>query len=158
LPIQLANQADGNVYGFEIAAFWQVNRWCRTQASYSLLYSDLSPQFDAGALGPLAPTDVSNPFDGPGPHHQATARASFDPWNDVEFDLIGRYVDAIAERESDAYVTVDARLAYSIGAVTFSLVGQNLAQKQHREFIEPLLGSLTTEVQRGVYGAVTWRF
>jgi iron complex outermembrane receptor protein len=159
IPVFLANDADGDVYGFEIAAVWQAARWCRIQASYSFLESDLSAQLDTSTLGGLVDVTLDSPFEGPGPQNQATARASFDLPENVELDLIGRYVDSILERNAGAYVTFDARLAYELpGGLTFSLVGQNLAQNNHREFIEPLLGEDTTKVQRGVYGAITWRY
>lgn len=44
-------------------------------------------------------------------------------------------------------------------ALELSLVGQNLLQAHHPEQAFALSSSgMTTEVQRGVYGKVTWQF
>ncbi|WP_172680378.1 hypothetical protein [Methylomonas koyamae] len=42
-------------------------------------------------------------------------------------------------------------------AVELALVGQNLLDNRHLEYIQESF-TLPTEVQRGVYGKITWEF
>ena len=39
-----------------------------------------------------------------------------------------------------------------------SIMGQNLLDDAHFEFVPTLVDFIPTKVQRGVYGKVTWRF
>ena len=56
----------------------------------------------------------------------------------------------------DSYITLDVRLAWKpLKNLELTLVGQNLAERWHREFVS--LDSLSTQVQRGVYGKITWK-
>lgn len=59
---------------------------------------------------------------------------------------------------SDDYVTLDIRLAWRpLQALEFALVGQNLLDRRHGEFEQEIFPFLT-EIERGVYGVVNWRF
>jgi hypothetical protein len=48
-------------------------------------------------------------------------------------------------------VTFDTRLGWTCHDVEIAVVGQNLAEQQHREFG-------IADIPRAVYGTVTWRF
>jgi len=39
-----------------------------------------------------------------------------------------------------------------------AVVGQNLLADQHSEAVDTLLDTQSTNVQRGVYGAISWGF
>jgi iron complex outermembrane receptor protein len=55
------------------------------------------------------------------------------------------------------YVTLDARLAWRPWPkLELALVGQNLVNSDHREFVS--VDGISTKVQRGVYGKITWNF
>jgi len=56
---------------------------------------------------------------------------------------------------------MDLRLAWRPRKrLELAVVGQNLLQESHREFPGNITASpvLSTEVPRGVYGTVTWRY
>jgi iron complex outermembrane receptor protein len=57
-----------------------------------------------------------------------------------------------------AYITADVRISYQINdRMEFSLVGQNLLDNQHPEQAVAFFET-QTEVPRGFYGKLTWRF
>lgn len=79
------------------------------------------------------------------------------PWN-LALDGWLRYVDALPTLNIDDYVTLDIRLAWRpLQALEFALVGQNLLDRRHGEFEQEIFPFLT-EIERGVYGVVNWRF
>jgi iron complex outermembrane receptor protein len=56
-----------------------------------------------------------------------------------------------------SYVELDLRLAWRPAAnLEVSAVGQNLLEDQHREF--GLESPAAAEVERGIYGKLTWQF
>jgi len=76
----------------------------------------------------------------------------------VDFDVWLRYVDALRSSNVPGYVTLDLRLAWRpLQNLELALVGQNLVDSHHPEFVPEEL-FLPTEVQRSVYGKITWRF
>jgi iron complex outermembrane receptor protein len=77
----------------------------------------------------------------------------------IEFDLWFRYVDELSEQDVDAYSTLDARIGWKpVENLELTVVGQNLLSDQHSEFEPDFLGTMLTEVERGVYAKVTWLF
>ena len=98
---------------------------------------------------------------GDDPHNQVYLRSAWDLREDLEFDLMARYVDSLAGLDVPSYITMDLRLAWRPRKhLELAVVGQNLLQAHHREFPETVMSSptLSTEVPRGVYGTVTWRY
>ena len=73
----------------------------------------------------------------------------------LQLDLVGRYLDGLAKTfataDVPAYMTFDARLAYTFKGFELALVGQNLAQKHHQEFG-------TAMIPRSVYAKLSARF
>ena len=62
------------------------------------------------------------------------------------------------EYQIDDYVTLDVRLGWMITPkIELSLVGQNLLEKSHVEYVQEAFG-LPTEVGRSFYGKLTHRF
>jgi iron complex outermembrane recepter protein len=58
-----------------------------------------------------------------------------------------------------SYVTGDLRLAWRPAKNwEFALVGQNLLEAHHAEFSSTTIATERTEVERSVYGKLTWRF
>ena len=90
------------------------------------------------------------------PTHQVVLRSSYDFTRDLSLDAQLRYVDKV--QAIPAYVTADLRLSYRPTAnLELSIVGQNLLEARHPEQASQL-GAPTTEVPRGFYGRITWRF
>ena len=60
--------------------------------------------------------------------------------------------------EVDSYTTCDLRLAWrAADSLELSLVGQNLLEDRHLEFVQEKF-TQPTEVPRGVYGKLAYRF
>jgi iron complex outermembrane receptor protein len=75
----------------------------------------------------------------------------------VEFDLVWRYVDDLPSQDMASYHTLDARLGWHpLPSLTVAVVGQNLLTDRHAEFGGGSSGP--TEIERGVYGKVVWRW
>ena len=146
LPVSSTNDTEGEVYGFELAADWHITKWCRIQAAYT--YMDVDLDSDGSNV---------NVAEEQNPDYQLSLRTSFDlPWN-LELDLWYRHVDEVSDA-IDSYDSVDARLGWKYGDhLEISIIGQNLLDNYHPEFVPEALDSVATEVERGVYGKVLWR-
>ena len=153
IPFFVSNLREGETYGVELAADWWVSDWWRLQAAYSYLEMRLRTQ--AGGEDP-----GQDGFEGRSPMHQVSLRSSMDLGAGLELDLWARYVDDLPGQNLADYLTVDARLGWKPHSrFEVALVGQNLFSKQHPEFsYTDVIDTLPTEVERSVYGEVTWRF
>jgi iron complex outermembrane recepter protein len=146
LELEAANTFRGESYGGEAVLTVAATDSWRLSASYSLLMMHVQgePASDADSFGLNAPT------------HQVVLRSSYDFTRHASLDAQLRYVDNV--RAVSAYVTADIRLSYRPTAnLELSLVGQNLLDDRHPEQTSEL-GVPTTEVPRGFYGRITWRF
>jgi iron complex outermembrane recepter protein len=161
----IANAMRGRALGGELAVEWHLARH-RLRLAYSYLNIDLD--LKAGALPENKDVEKGHP------EHQFYVWHSFDVRPDLQLDAIGRYVGGIfQDKESDGlaygaylpqravggYFELDLRLAWQLNErMGIDLVGQNLLQKQHAEFVDFFIDTLPTETQRGVYAAATWKF
>ena len=173
---QFFNGMEGETYGVELAANWRLTGWWRLQGTYTLLKTNM--HIDPADLAALLPAQTpaqavsakgqEAAVEGNSPQQLVYLQSSWNlPW-DVEFDLIGRWVDRLhgfnpgglpgVSDTVEQYVTLDARLAWRAGThVEFSVVGQNLLDNHHPEFgTNPFVRSPLTEIRRGVYGQVTF--
>ncbi len=151
-PVVADNNMSGTAYGFEAALDWRPKEWWRVRTGYSYLEMDLSPNPDTIDILSGAVEDES-------PEQQFFMHHSFDLPRNVEIDATFRYVDTIPALGVDDYLTMDIRLAWLPREnLEFSLVGQNLLEDSHLEYAPSFINTVPTEVERGVYGKVTWRF
>jgi iron complex outermembrane recepter protein len=152
---RLGNSLEGEALGAELAASWQPKDWWRLQATYSFL--DLQLHNKNKPTGDV-PGDERN-FERSTPQNQFSLRSSFDLPRGFEFDLWLRYVDSLGALQVPGYVTLDARLAWHpTRNLEFSIVGQNLIENRHKEFRATTILIAPAEIERGVYGKVTWHF
>lgn len=94
------------------------------------------------------------------PKHTAELAGAFELGPGLELDAILRYVDELPgidvpgfTRDIPACTVLDLGLGWHARrGLELALVGQNLLDAHHPE------RSLAAEVERGVYGKVTWRF
>lgn len=149
VPIVLANGLTGKAYGTELTAIYLAAPWWRLHAGYTFLQLHLHKKPGS--------TDISSPGqEGDSPHHQLLFRSSMDLSERVQWDAMARYVDNLPNQRIPFYWGLDSRLAYLPRKdLEFSVVGQNLLDSRHPEFGTP---ATRKEIQRGVYGKVTWRF
>ena len=77
----------------------------------------------------------------------------------IEADAWLRYVDGFDNGGVPGYFTLDLKLAWRpIKNLELALVGQNLLENRHQEFRPEQFSTQVYEVERGVYGKLTWRF
>ena len=150
-PFMFENNGEGEIYGVELEATWQVTPSWRLTAGYTRLEEDLRVK--------PGRTDLSEgqgeAFD---PRNRFQVGSAFDIGNQVEFDLWLRYVDDVGNTSARGfgivqdYTTLDARIGWFPNpGLELAIVGQNLLDSQHGEFGRD-------EIERSVYGQVTWRY
>jgi len=152
IPLIARNLLEGEAYGGSAAVTWHLADWWRLRPSYTILQMDLRRK--AGSRDP-----VSEQAEGAIPHHQAALFSSMDLLPNVEFDSNLRFVDKLASLQIPAYWELDLRLGWRPRKnLELSLVGQNLLHDHHPEFDRSFVNNPRTEVERSVYGRITWRF
>ncbi|TKB60996.1 MAG: TonB-dependent receptor [Nitrospira sp.] len=151
LPFNASNKLRAETYGVEAALEWHPLDWWRIQPSYTYLHMHL---YTDRTTDPTAGNAT-----GESPAHQVSIRSLMSLPHNIELDLWGRYVDRLTVAQAPSYFTLDARIGWRpTKQLELSLVGQNLLDSHRPEFRELLLSSAPTEIQRSVYGKVTWRF
>ncbi len=146
LTFQIQNGSEGESWGGEFRGTYQILDAWRVIFGYTYFNKDLRSKpghnFDPSYLG----NDSRN---------MANFQSMLNLPHGFELDLTARYLDylpaTLATPQVPEYFTFDARLAYTIKAFEFAVVGKNLAKEQHVEF-----GTLA--IPRSVYGQLTCRF
>ncbi len=152
LAQRVGNRMHGETYGAELAADWQPLTWWRWRGSYTFFEMDLHRSRSSNN------PQNENP-EGRSPQHQFSVRSSVDLPYDMEFDLGLRYVDSLSTLSVPSYFSLDARLAWRPRQnFEIAIVGQNLLDDAHPEFKPTTIRSLPVEVERAVYGKLTWKF
>ncbi len=147
------NKLEGEAWGVELASDWQMLDWWRWRGTYTFYELNLDPT-DGG-------TDYATIalLEGNAPQHQFSLRAQLDLTERVDFDLGLRFVDELENPHIPAYATIDARLAWRPRPnLELSLVGLNLIEPAHPEFGATQVPTGQREIQRSVYGKISWRF
>jgi iron complex outermembrane receptor protein len=150
-PVHPSNDLDGKTYGAELAVDWRAARIWRLSAAYSYLRIQLHlrPGIDL----------ASSSATGESPRHQLYLRSSWDLPRGLELDLMARSVDDLPAAAVEGYTSLDLRLGWRpLQRLELSLVGQNLLDGAHVEFVPEIIPTHPTGVERGVYGKLTWRF
>ena len=149
IPAMFENNTRALTYGFETTANYQVHEQWRLFASYSV--------FEAQAQS--SETGNTAFIEGNSPHNMVYLRSSWDLGKDLQFDLIGRYVDRLSALDVPKYFQMDARIGwYATKNLEISFVGQNLLDGHHPEFVDALGGLTSTEVRRSWYGMISWTY
>ena len=146
----LANNLSVDTIGVEIASDVQLQEWWRIRGAYTYINMTVD-----------GPINVALNTTGKGtPHHQGSIRSLMTLPYQVEFDSWIRVVDKLSAPNIASYVELDLRLGWKpFPNLDVSLVGQNLLDNHHPEAAPSLfLATQPTEVQRSVYGKVTWHY
>lgn len=147
-PVFTTNGNGAESKGIELASEWNVTPEWQTSASYS--YIDL--KFDNKSGG------VPAFFVGKQPKHMMNLRSTYIFPNKLEMTNILYYSDQLSRINVDSYWRFDTRLSYPVmDGVDVSLVGQNLLDDSHQEF-SPFVYTTAAEIQRSVYGNITFKF
>jgi iron complex outermembrane recepter protein len=152
VPLIFANGFELNTYGGEATVSWSPLQWWKVSSSYSHLQFDLSRGNS---------TDVVNEgfYTGASPKHQGTMRSFVNVTDTVELDTLWRYVAGLDYRDIDGYFEMDARIGWAYTKqLSFSLLGQNLLNGAHEEFVSAVIPSTPVEISRSVFGKLTYSF
>jgi iron complex outermembrane receptor protein len=147
-----ANDQKGEVYGVELASDWLPLPWWRMRLSYTYQRMDLRLTGNgAGIEGQTGYIEKQSP------DHQISLFSSLDLPGNLTFDTWMRYVDDLPSIGVRDYFNLDLRLAWRpLPGLELSLVGQNLIDTARSEFVS--IEGLSTRVERGFYGKVTFEF
>ena len=157
------NNGIGDGYGLEASIDWKAAAWLRYILSYS--YLDISFEWEDPAL---ALDSFKNFLGGLTPRHQVGLRQAVDLSAAWQFNAWLRYVDPIecrntlellqAPRPIDSYFLLDLNLIWKpTRNLEVMLAGQNLLNSSQLEYVAEFL-TPPTEIERGVYAKLTWRF
>ncbi len=149
-PITLGNGLLAKTHGVEVSAKWQATARWRLQATYTFLHEDFRL-----AAGSTDTTHGAAEFNDP--RHVATLRSSLDLTHGFEWDVSLRYVSSLPHPSQPGYTDADMRLAYRFGGQwEISVVGQNLLHGSQSQFGDT--NPEAVQVQRSLYGSITWQF
>jgi iron complex outermembrane receptor protein len=150
VPIEITNATSAATNGVEVMFDWRVRQNFGVTASYSFLDMELR--------GPPAPLAIdSEAAEGQSPRNQASLRLRWDATDRLAIDGTFYYVDNLPSYDIDAYTRFDLRIGWRLtNSVELELVGQNLLDNRHREFVAPGDAN-AAEIQRSIFGRLTWR-
>ncbi len=159
IPIIVNNDFYGDTFGVEVAADWRIQDWWHLKAAYSYLTMNVKSYSDSTIINLQDLDDRS-------PKHQLSLRSSMDLLDNLELDLWARYTGKIRGIDGnnipsgiDDYITLDARLGYHPTAnVEISLIGKNLLNDHHLEFVPEIFQLFPTEIERSVFAKFTYNF
>gem|GEM_PF-824905 len=153
------NTASAESYGAELSGTVEMtDTWSVTGAySYLAIFAHAEAQeFNFVTKG------FERLYEGTAPNNILYLRNSWSPSEDWDLDLIHRYVDQVAFGKIPPYVEMDVRLAWRPKKhLELAVVGQNLLDSAHAEFGTAELvpfNALRTQVQRSVYGSITYQY
>ncbi len=159
--LDFLNNMHGSTYGLELVSDWQPVNWIKLQFGYTYLDFDLTVEETSFSQGLEASTEETSP------QHQFSVNSAINISKELQLNLWVRYVDslegdkALDERENrtvDEYLTLDANVSWRpMERLELMLVGQNLLDSNHLEYVSEF-SSPTTEIERSVYGKITYHF
>jgi iron complex outermembrane recepter protein len=159
-PVVFQNGLEGDTYGLEVDANYQLLDWWQLHAGYNLIRENIhaDPGYtDAtGALNETAD-----------PENQVFLRSSMDLPRGFEIGAALRWIDSLTISNGPnggpvagtvpSYFELNARVAWHVNRrLELSVVGQNLLHDHHPEYGFP--SPSTEEIARSVYGKVEWRY
>ncbi len=146
-PIISRNIDKAQSMGFEAAAKYDVTSSWRLAASYS--YIDLKIDSDGQAV---------SFFVGKNPKNMFNLHSTYLFQNKIEMNNSLYLVSKLHSINVPGYARFDTKLSYPLTeAVNISVVGQNLFDVRHKEFL-PFLYQTQAEIGRSVYASVAYKF
>lgn len=146
LPVQFTNDMKGRSHGLETAINWMLDENLKIALNYTWLQMSMTA---------LVPTQESAEL--LYPDYQFGLKVFWNINDNWTLDTSSIHV-AELPAGVDAYTRLDINLSGQLTkSLRFNLTGQNLLEKNHREFGSPN-DMNAAEVERGIYGKLTWEF
>ena len=156
----LANNIEGHSKGLELAAHGYLNKNWSLKLAYS--YVKISLQNKEKVLG-NAP-DFVGFYENSTPHHQLSLRSQHRLTSQIDLSIWLRYIDKVPmvnprlPQSIPAYHNLDLKVAWRPNKqLEVAIVGKNLLNPQHLEFIPEPFGS-PIEIERSLYAQLKWNF
>lgn len=150
IPVTLRNNLEADTYGTEVTGRVQVMEDWRVIASYALLQKEFD--YSSRTMDPRGSATEGND-----PEHMVTLRSLVDLPYDVQFDQTVRYVDRLPNPHVASYIELDVRLAWQpTENLEVAVIGTSLLDRAHPEFNGG--SAAQVEVERSIYGQITWQF
>ncbi len=153
IPITSENLMQGETHGFEMAATWNVTHFWTLSPGYAFeaIHMHLDPRSQD--------TSSVSRTQGSSPAHSAQLRSHVTLGHNISWDASAYFVDRLRDPVVPSYTRVDTQLTWQFGeGLSLNLVGQNLAQDHHIEFVDDKGSVGTTEIKRSAYVKFAWRF
>ena len=148
IPVTFGNGVYGDSYGVELSVTTQLTNWWNLKGGYTFLNKNLKVKKESKDMneGSAESND---------PASQVLIQSRIKLPADIEFGTILRYVDHLPKPFVPHYFGLDVRIGWKLSsALELNLIGQNLLDKRHPEFIPS--SPSAREIQRGVYGKITY--
>jgi iron complex outermembrane recepter protein len=149
IPAAIANAAEAETYGLEVASTLNVTTNWNLHASYTLFHAfqhSLTADDEMGAEGNV-------------PHNQFHVRSHLDVTRDVEFNASAYYVDRLSFGGIDPYVRIDANVVWRpTKGVELQAGVFNAFDGEHPEFNSPSFRTVPTQPERAVWFQASFRF
>lgn len=152
VPLRFANGLKSRSFGGEFTVEYKPYKTWKLSASYSYLQSIVKQ-------GTSLDTADASIVEGSAPRNAVVIRSSADLSEDVTFDVFGRYQQALRLNSVPSYFEVDSNIIWKLNSnVSLSLLGQNLIQSSHLEYLGNLFGPSPTAIRRTIMGGITCKF
>lgn len=151
LPLVASNTANAKSWGGELVFTAALHKMWQLEFHYSHIQIFVDPR---GSGDP----DAAN-AEGESPQHRATLQSSWTLPGNTELSATLRYVDDVDGLDIDDYRELDLMLSKQVSPqLTLSIAGQNLLDKAHQEYVDKLIGTPRSEVERSAHIKLTWEF
>jgi iron complex outermembrane receptor protein len=153
LPVTYENLMHGETHGLEISANWKVtNRWMLSSGyAFEQIHMHLDPTSQD--------TEAVSEADGSAPVHSAQIRSHVALPHSLAWDASAYFTGRLGESQVPSYTRLDTLLTWQWReGLSVSLVGQNLLQGEHLEFIDSNGSVQSALIKRSGYAKFTWHF
>ena len=153
MPLEYANLMRGQTHGVEGFATWKVNsRWTLTPA---FAFEEIHLHLDPSSQDTLSVAADQ----GSTPRQWARVGSHLALVHNLAWDVSATFVGRLANPAVASYTRVDSQLTWQLREhLSASLVGQNLAQDHHIEFLNTGGTGFSNYMKRSGYVKLTWRF
>jgi iron complex outermembrane receptor protein len=143
IPLTFGNGVKGETYGIEFSATHQLTSALRLRAGYTFLKKELRVKPDSEDMNEASAESND-------PSHQLMLQSIVNLPHGIEFGTVLRHVSKLSDPYVSDYTGLDIRLAWRIiDAIELNIVGQNLLQKSHTEFIPD--SPYPKSIERSIY-------
>jgi iron complex outermembrane receptor protein len=156
LTVEFRNGLEGDSRGVEFSGAFQAASWWKLRGGYTYLEKDLWVK-SGHTDYTKSPTKPRGEWSDPA--HQFSLQSMTDLPGGFQANLFGYFVDELPLPMVQRRFAYDASLVWTYRNLEVSVNGRNLADDQDPEFRVPddSMRGRGRDIQRSVYGKITWR-